>query len=172
MGGGVMSTHPPLRPSKTTATVQPSGLTLEAYADAKKLPLEELQQLGLKTQDGKVLIPYRLVDGRESNAVRYRTALAGTHQFTWRKGSKPTLYGLEYVADARAHGSMVVVEGESDCHTLWHHGFDAVGLPGAASFQPAWLTHFAEIDTLSIVIEPDAGGKQMLGWIAKQPEAF
>ena len=36
-----MGTHPPLSPPETRATVQPSGLTLEAYASAKKLPVEE-----------------------------------------------------------------------------------------------------------------------------------
>ena len=167
-----MGTDTPLSPPKTTATVQPSGLTLEQYADAKRLPVEKLRQWGLSTQDGKVRIPYHLVDGRESNAVRYRRALEGKNRFTMRKGSTLIPYGLERIADARAHGSMVVVEGESDCHTLWHHGFDAVGLPGASNFKPEWLMHFDGFSTIYIVIEPDAGGEQMLGWIAKQPEAF
>ena len=104
--------------------------------------------------------------------MRYRTALEGKDRFNWRKGSKPTPYGLERIADARAHGSIVVVEGESDVQTCWHHGYDAVGLPGASSFKPEWLTYFDDIPTIHIVIEPDAGAKQMLGWIAKQPQEF
>ena len=30
---------------------------------------------------------------------------------------------------------MVLVEGESDCHTLWHHGVEALGIPGASNFK-------------------------------------
>ena len=172
-----MGTDTPLSPPKTTATVQPPGLTLEAYADAKRLPVEELTTYGLttlasKTQEPKVRIPYRFVDGRESNAVRYRMSLEGTHRFTWRKGSKLTPYGFERLADARAHGSIVVVEGESDCHTLWHHEIPAVGVPGASTFKSEWLTHLDDIPTIYVIIEPDRGGEQMLSWIAKQPSEF
>ena len=167
-----MSTQPPVTPSDPTATLQHLGLTLEAYADAKKLPIEFLKDCGLRTQGSTVRVPYFGIDGRESNAVRYRSALEGKNRFKWGYGSKSFLYGLDRLANARTHGSIVIVEGESDCHTLWHHAFLAVGVPGATSFKAKWLTHFAEINTLYIVIEPDAGGEQMLGWIAKQPQVF
>ena len=144
-----MGTDTPLSPPETTATVQPPGLTLEEYAAKKGLPVEKLRQWGLSTQDGTVRIPYFGIDGRES-AVRYRRSLAGPkrERFRWRKGSKPTLYGLERLADARAHGSIVVVEGESDCHTLWHHEYPAVGVPGASTFKSEWLTHLDDIPTI------------------------
>ena len=29
----------------------------------------------------------------------------------------------------------MLVEGESDCHTLWHHRIPAVGLPGAGNWR-------------------------------------
>ena len=161
----------PSSPPKNRATAQPSGLTLEQYADAKRLPVEKLRRWGLSTYGGKIKIPYHLPDGRES-AMRYRLSLVDEPRFRWRPGSKPTLYGLERIESAKTTGSIVVVEGESDCHTLWHHDYHAVGVPGASSFKSAWLTHLDGISTISIVIEPDAGGKQMLGWIAKQPEAF
>ena len=168
-----MGTDTPLSPPETTATVQPPGLTLEEYAAKKGLPVEKLRQWGLSTQDGTVRIPYFGIDGRES-AVRYRRSLAGPkrERFRWRKGSKPTLYGLERLADARAHGSIVVVEGESDCHTLWHHEYPAVGVPGASTFKSEWLTHLDDIPTIYIVMEPDAGGEALLKRIAKQPSEF
>ena len=83
-----------------------------------------------------------------------------------------TFYGLDRLKDAHAHGFIVVVEGESDAHTLWYHGYPAVGVPGASSFKSEWLPHLDHIPTIYLVIEPDAGGDQMLGWIAKQPAAF
>jgi hypothetical protein len=29
----------------------------------------------------------------------------------------------------------VLVEGERDCHTLWHHGVEALGISGASNFK-------------------------------------
>ncbi len=166
-----MGTDTPLSPPETRATAQPAGLTLEQYADAKRLPVEKLRQWGLSTQDGKVRIPYLGIDGRES-AVRYRLSLEGAQRFRSRTRSKMTFYGLDRLKDAQAHGFIVVVEGESDAHTLWYHGYPAVGVPGASSFKSEWLPHLDHIPTIYLVIEPDAGGDQMLGWIAKQPAAF
>ena len=129
-----MSTPPP---SDSTATVQPSGLTLEQYAEAKRLPVELLKTFGLTDHTYKsapaVRVPYCGVDDREF-AVRYRTALEGKKRFEWKKGAKTDLYGLDRLADARKKNQIVIVEGESDCHTLWHHNQPAVGLPGAATF--------------------------------------
>ena len=105
-----MSTQPPVTPSDPTATLQHLGLTLEAYADAKKLPIEFLKDCGLRTQGSTVRIPYFGIDGRESNAVRYRSALEGKNRFKWGYGSKPFLYGLDRLANTRTHGSIVIVE--------------------------------------------------------------
>ena len=63
-------------PSKTRATAQQlPGCTLADYAEAKRLPAEYLQSLGLTqfTYQGRpaVRIPYFGVDGREF-AVRFR----------------------------------------------------------------------------------------------------
>ena len=62
---------------RMSTDVTPTGFTLEAYANAKGLPVEELEQWGLKTEGSRVAMPYYLVDGQESGAVRYRHALEG-----------------------------------------------------------------------------------------------
>ena len=159
-------------PPETRATAQPSALTLEEYAAAKALPVEELKSWGLSTQDGKVRIPYHLPDGRESQAVRYRLSMEGERRFSWRKGSKPTLYGLERIDSAVAAGTMMVVEGESDWHTLWHHRYSALGIPGANTFPDKWLTRFDGFTTVYVVVEPDSGGEALLKCITKQPVQF
>jgi hypothetical protein len=56
-------------------------------------------------------IPYLASDG-DDVAVRFRIAMDG----------KLCLYGLHRLADARHAGSVVVVEEESDAHTLHYHG--------------------------------------------------
>jgi hypothetical protein len=78
-----------------------------------------------------VRIPYRDRDGHEP-AVRLRMVMDGDSKFRWKNGSKPFLYGLW-----RLHGgpAIALVKGESDCHTLWSCGIEAVGLPGAGNWK-------------------------------------
>lgn len=162
-------------PPRNTATLQHPGCTLEAYAAAKGLPIAKLKTFGLSDftygRGPAVRIPYRGVDGRDDGPVRFRVALDkgpdGDQRFQWKKGSKLSLYGLDHLADARALKAIVMVEGESDCQTLWCKGIPAIGLPGAASYKEEWSPHLAGIETIYIVIEPDAGGDAVLKWLAK-----
>lgn len=158
---GEKALHGPVQPA---ATVQPS-CTLETYAEAKALPAVFLKQLGLSTISymGRkaVRMPYLTEDGQEG-AVRLRLALEKSPEgdrFRWRKGSKPTLYGLWCMERVEAAGYVVLVEGESDCHTLWHHGIEALGVPGANNWKGEWADHLEGIGKVYAVIEPDAGGE-------------
>jgi DNA primase len=111
-------------------------------------------------------IPYVDQDGREAG-VRIRHHLTGAHRVLWRKESKAILYGLPYIATARELGWVVLGEGESDCHTLWHHGFPALGLPGANGWKEQRDAELlAGIDRIYVVIEQDKGGQAVLGWLA------
>src|SRR6266480_2509129 len=110
----------------------PLGLTLEQYAAAKALPIKFLKTCGLLefTYDHKpaIRIPYFGVAGEEL-AVRFRIGLDGD-RFRWKSGTKSCLYGLHRLHDAQKEGVVVLVEGESDCHTLCISGFlPAVGDP-------------------------------------------
>ena len=63
---------------------------------------------------------------------RIRTALSAKEGSTWSKGKEPLVpYGVWRLAGSRELGYLVLVEGESDCWTLWHHDLPALGLPGA-----------------------------------------
>jgi len=163
-------------PSNSRATAQPLGLTLKQYATAKRLSVEFLKELGLADQKYNsapaVCIPYYGVDGRTLPVVRYRLALEGTKRFAWNKGGKTDLYGLDRLADARKEKWIVIVEGESDCHTLWQHNQPAVGLPGAATFKSEWVAHFKGIDDIHVIVEADAGGSTLLKALAKLPTDF
>lgn len=147
-------------------------LTLSQYAGAKQLPVEFLKRLKLsdtRYQGGSaVRIPY--LDERSAEiAVRFRLAMEkstdGENRFRWKKGAKPRLYGLWRKQEA---DYVVVCEGESDCHTLWYHGFPALGVPGATNWNEirdaAHLDPFARI---YVVIEPDRGGMAVRDWLAK-----
>jgi hypothetical protein len=131
------------------------GLTLAALAAAKKIPLEFLTRLGCSDAPGpSVRIPYHDADGNVV-AVRYRMALAGA-RFRWRKGDHVVPYGLERLGDARAAGWLLLGEGESDCWTAWSRGLPALGIPGKATWQPAWASDVADIPEIYLWQEPDA----------------
>lgn len=140
------------------------GLTIKQYAEAKKLPLSLLSELGLyeiTLGSGRaVAIPYQDASGT-TVAVRFRLSLDGEVKFKWRSGSKTMLYGLWRLAQARERGFIILVEGESDCHTLWAHGFPAVGVPGADTWKEPWADEFTGIERIYCVIEPDRGGQAL-----------
>src|SRR5262249_50393206 len=155
-----------------TATTQPHppGCTLAQYAKAKGLPVAFLEALGLRElrRDGApaIAIPYRDQAGRDV-ATRLRLALTGSTRFRWqKKGSKPCLYGLDRLAEIRTKGYVVLVEGESDPHTLWYHGIQALGIPGATSWKEEWAALLSDIPHLYVVVEADAGGQAVLSWLA------
>jgi hypothetical protein len=113
-------------------------------------------------------IPYRDRFGAEV-AVRIRCRLAaclpGDPRFVWRRGDKPQLYGLERLGTPEF---VVLVEGESDCHTLWHHGVPALGIPGAGTWNEARdAAHLEHVAKIYVVVEPDRGGEALLKWLAR-----
>ena len=111
-------------------------------------------------------IPYRGIAGEEQ-AIRIRIALDGD-RFRWKSGSKPLLYGLDRIGDARKAGHVALVEGESDCHTLWFHGVPALGVPGAANWrEDRDAGRLNGIDTVYVVVEPDRGGDAVREWLAR-----
>ena len=80
----------------------------------------------------------------------------------WDKNSEAgtCLYGLDQLPKRGC--PVFLVEGESDCHTLWGEGWDAVGVPGANSFNPE--RDDDELEGLDVIalIEPDGGGAALL----------
>jgi hypothetical protein len=137
------------------------GCTLGDYSEEKKLPEDFLRGLGLRdvTYLDKlaVRIPYPDEAGQEV-AVRFRVSLDGTEKFRWRSGDKPRPYGLRLLEEARKAGFVVLVEGESDCHTLWYREIPALGIPGASHWRDEWATYLDGIEKIYAVIEPDQGG--------------
>jgi predicted Zn-ribbon and HTH transcriptional regulator len=122
---------------------------------------------------GGLHIPYHLADGSPAPRSRLRTALIAGVGSRWSKGKgKLVPYGLERLSDARKAGYLVLVEGESDCWTLWYQGFPALGLPGAEMAGVLEESALEGIERLYIVQEPDAAGasfvkaltNQLKGW--------
>src|SRR5215203_4342262 len=137
------------------------GCTLKNYSEEKQLPEEFLRGLGLRDvtylDKPAVRIPYPDEEGQEV-AVRFRISMDGTQKFKWRSSDKPTLYGLGLLEEARKAGFLVLVEGESDCHTLWHYEIPAFGIPGVNNWRDGWAAYLDGIEKIYAVIEPDRGG--------------
>jgi hypothetical protein len=130
------------------------GLTLAQLAEAKHLPAAFLRSVGCADAPGpSVRIPYHDGD-RNVVSVRFRTALEGA-RFRWRSGDHVMPYGLERLADVRAAGWVLLVEGESDCWTLWYLGIPALGIPGKSTWRDSWASFLAGLDVY-LWQEPDA----------------
>jgi len=140
------------------------GLTLEEYARAKRLPVDFLESNRVTERKfyGKPAVRIAYYDdmGREAKP-RYRVSMTGKARFFWAKGAKAIAYGLWRLKVAKEAGYIVVVEGESDCHTLWYHDVPALGIPGAS----LWRSEYADyLEGLRVYVwqEPDKGGKQFV----------
>lgn len=147
------------------------GLTLSAYAQAQKLPLQFLKSLGLADQvyegNQAVRIPYRGVDGQET-ATRYQVGLgqgSGDAQSKWKKGSKPGLYGLRTLTQDSLQ-SIVLVERECECHMLWSIDIPALGLPGAGNWKDERdASQLDGIKAIFIVVSGDEGNETIPDWL-------
>ena len=155
IGGGI---DPPVGGVTALHALQgAAGLALQALADAKQLPVDELRSYGLSDTKHSgvpaVRIPY--ADGQgDVVAVRFRRSLMGEPRFVWRRGDKVTPYGQDF-GDARRAGWTMIVEGESDCWTLWHYGLPAVGIPGKSTWRAEWARFFDGLEVF-LWCEPDA----------------
>jgi KaiC/GvpD/RAD55 family RecA-like ATPase len=70
-------------------------------------------------------------------------------------------YGLDRLADVKQGDAVLVVEGESDCHAAWLHGFNAIGVPGATTWKREWK-EFLEGLQVYVWEEPDQGGPELV----------
>jgi hypothetical protein len=153
---------------------QRKTLSLLDLAREKQLPWQFLCSLGVvEHPSGGLKIPYHLADGTLAARHRIRTALIAKEGSRWSKGEGSIVaYGLERLEEARKAGYLVLVEGESDCWTLWYHHFPALGLPGAKMAGTLEESVLAGIDRLYIMQEPDAGGTAFVTQIARKLEAW
>jgi hypothetical protein len=139
------------------------GLTidLERLASLKGLPLQFLQSLGLHDlPDGGVGIPYRDGSGR-TVAVKKRIRAVAKDGSFWPEGQALTVYGEERLEEGREAAYRILVEGESDCWTLWHHQFPALGIPGSNTVNKTLqLGHVGKRKLIYVIQEPDGAGTE------------
>ena len=160
-----------------------TGITLQEYSEANKLPLDFLQSLQVYDRKNKgipqVYTPYFDKDGKRVG-TRIRTSLNGFNRFLWAPGSNPTLYGLLWIGkplqgcnDNGDHGDIIIlVEGETNAQTLWFYGYPALGVPYASKWNSNWIEYLAG-KKVYIWQEPDEGGTLFVQRIGKDvPDAW
>jgi hypothetical protein len=146
------------------------GLTLMDLAIEKHIHPELLSEWGVcdnytwvdskkKKHPGVIRIVYRLPDGTASTRAHIRTHVTAKHGSFWEGEGALLPYGLWKLSEAQKAGYCWLVEGESDCWTLWSRMLPALGIPGASNekvLQPGMLDTIARI---YIVNEPDQAGQ-------------
>lgn len=155
--------------SKPRARTGPP-ITVKDLAEAKRLPWPFLSLLGLADWRTGVMIPYYLPNRTEAPRSRLRTELCakGSKWLGKKVDGEIVPYGLDRLAQARKAGYLLLAEGESDCWTLWHHGFPALGIPGADMTGKLQAVHLKGIARLYVVREPDEGGDTFVAGIRKR----
>jgi hypothetical protein len=149
------------------------ALTLQALADAKRLPVEFVRdELGLRDlPTGGVGIPYLGPTG-EQILVKQRTAIKAKEGSYWPKGHRLTAYGQNRLDAAAKAGFLIPVEGESDCWALWYHRLPALGIPGANAAVTLKREHIEAVETVYVHREPDDAGALFVAGVCKRLTAL
>lgn len=143
------------------------GISLEALAKDKGIDKVFLADLGLRQNGKGIEIPY-YDEKKQLIRMRIRTALKAKDGTYWAEGDKIMPYGLWRLNDAKQDCYLILVEGESDCWTLWKNGFPALGIPGSTMVNVLILEYFLHIDTVYIIQEPDESGKKFIEKISEK----
>ena len=126
--------------------------------------------LKAKSEWREVLIPYRHADGTAARARR-RMKISGNPKHCWagtKSDGEIIPYGLDRLQLAREKGFLILVEGETDCWSLWLHDFPALGIPGASTAKTLKREYFDGIARVYLVQEPDQGGETFFASIRKR----
>ena len=146
-------------------------LTVEEIAEHKHLPTKFVLSLGVRNDERGVIILYRGIDGREEQE-KLRTALVAKEGSRWPKDTPLMPYGLDRLHESLASGEIFLVEGETDCWTLWHYGYAALGIPGANCATAMAEEHLDGIRRVVVIQEPDRGGKTFKDGVVEQLSAL
>jgi len=130
---------------------------------------ERALELGVRIDGTGVLIPYPGFGGVRIRS-RVRQFVETSHPSKWADdGASCGAYGSDRtITRARKRGSLTVVEGESDCWTLWSYGIPALGIPGASMTKYIEVGHIEDIPILYVVHEPGQGGTTFVEGVAKR----
>ncbi len=144
-----------------------SSYKIEDFAREKHLNIEHLKLLGISNGYNCIQIPYydeqwNIIGTR----LRFNPGVTGKEKnnskFSWKKGSKMNLYGLNGLKDIISNDYIVLVEGESDTITLWNYGIPCVGVPGVNNLKKSFVKPLERFKKIYIHNEGDLGGQRFV----------
>jgi DNA primase len=106
----------------------------------------------------RLLFPFR-VEGRPVYLQARATASGVEPRWHNMRGAVPALYNADALAELPSGAVVYLVEGFTDTLTLLAHGFDAVGIVGAAGFKDEWLAPLGRFRVVA-ALDPDAAGRR------------
>jgi len=165
--------------------VEKYGLTVNEYAAARHFDTGLLYQNYVydykyqnktRGQNDEVFfhdvvkMEYRNINS-QCQATRFRHCLnkyKDGYKFSWEKGAKICLYGLWHLQNCSNDTSIILVEGESDTHAIWHsvgfgqYKFMPIGIAGATNYSSVRDDlELQRFDKIYVHIEKDIGGKNL-----------
>jgi hypothetical protein len=141
------------------------GVTIAELAAAKGLPEVLFRDHGWRDDNGRIVIPYRDDQGRETTRPHIRTAMRAVDGSYWggpNGGAIDTPYGVWRLEEFRQTGRLAICEGETDTLTLWYHKKPAIGIPGATMLKvlrPEIFRGFSHVLVFRDNDPSDAGDK-------------
>lgn len=143
----------------------PRGYLLANYADEKGFSLDKLQQWGVveveNPDNGLLSVGFRNCEP-DGTLVRTQCRGKGGRQWWANDGTGVFPYGLDFLAHVPVEKPVVLVEGTSDVHALFHMKLAAVGIPGANTWKRDWEKYFLGRDKLYVWKEPGSGGQKFI----------
>jgi len=125
---------------------------LSYISEKKNIPTSYLESLDIVSCGNELIIPYRY--GNQKYA-RSRIRNCKNKSFRWEnEKSEIVPYGIW----KEQKDYCIIVEGESDCWTLWSCGFNAIGIPGSTMYKKLSLEHIKQFNALYIYEENDNAG--------------
>lgn len=102
-------------------------------------------------------------------SIRFRCIRDHEHQghgkYNTVSGDRPRMYNT--VSLLHAHDKVAITEGEIDAITAKACGIEAVGIPGASSWQPHFREPFLGYETVYILADGDEAGMKFADTVAK-----
>ena len=124
------------------------------YFKNRGLKEDIIDRFKLREKEKYVMIPY--YDQNEKFLFNKCRSKYSKNYWYYPKGKGIAIYNFWNLSGYKDH--VVITEGEIDCLTLLQHGINAVGCPGAGSFNKNWIKLFSQIEKLYIAFDSDEAG--------------
>ena len=160
--------------NKQSASAEPTApaepLTLEMFAEDKLIPAEKLRDWYFREvpdkDTGKKIAIHYLTREKSVAKIQHRFGKNAENRFKWGSGGEFILYGLWRISEWDTTDMVYLVEGTSDCITLWNVDLPALGIPAATIWNPEWWKELEEFQRIVLIPDTDNAGAKLVRTLA------